>query len=74
MRKHLRHYLFFSKVFCAVGLIAVWLLMTLFIMIILMHVTVIVGARFINLEVSTLVDKWYGESQKRAAAVFSLVS
>ncbi|CAL1544666.1 unnamed protein product [Lymnaea stagnalis] len=30
------------------------------------------GARFINLQVSTLVDKWYGESQKRAEAVFSL--
>ena len=33
-----------------------------------------VGARFINLQVSSLVDKWYGESQKRAEAVFSLVS
>lgn len=32
-----------------------------------------IGARFINLQVSTLVDKWYGESQKRAEAVFSLV-
>ena len=31
------------------------------------------GARFINLEVSALTDKWYGESQKLAAAVFSLV-
>ena len=31
------------------------------------------GARFINLQVSSLVDKWYGESQKRAEAVFSLV-
>lgn len=30
------------------------------------------GARFINLSVSSLVDKWYGESQKRAEAVFSL--
>jgi len=29
-------------------------------------------ARFINLELSTLTDKWYGESQKLAAAVFSL--
>ncbi|CAH1794054.1 unnamed protein product [Owenia fusiformis] len=29
-------------------------------------------ARFINLQVSSLVDKWYGESQKRAEAVFSL--
>ncbi|KAK7112183.1 hypothetical protein V1264_011672 [Littorina saxatilis] len=30
------------------------------------------GARFLNLQVSSLVDKWYGESQKRAEAVFSL--
>ncbi|XP_052266774.1 outer mitochondrial transmembrane helix translocase-like isoform X2 [Dreissena polymorpha] len=30
------------------------------------------GARFINLQISSLVDKWYGESQKRAEAVFSL--
>lgn len=30
------------------------------------------GARFINLEVSALTDKWYGESQKLAAAVFTL--
>ena len=30
------------------------------------------GARFINLQVSSLSDKWYGESQKRAEAVFSL--
>lgn len=29
-------------------------------------------ARFINLRVSILTDKWYGESQKLAAAVFSL--
>lgn len=29
-------------------------------------------ARFINLQVSILTDKWYGESQKLAAAVFSL--
>ncbi|GFR73869.1 ATPase family AAA domain-containing protein 1 [Elysia marginata] len=29
-------------------------------------------ARFINLQVSSLFDKWYGESQKRAEAVFSL--
>jgi len=28
--------------------------------------------RFINLDVSILTDKWYGESQKLAAAVFSL--
>ena len=32
-----------------------------------------VGCRFINLQVSSLTDKWYGESQKLAAAVFSLV-
>jgi SpoVK/Ycf46/Vps4 family AAA+-type ATPase len=31
------------------------------------------GARFINLQVAILTDKWYGESQKLAAAVFSLV-
>ncbi|XP_067673292.1 outer mitochondrial transmembrane helix translocase-like [Haliotis asinina] len=30
------------------------------------------GARFLNLQISSLVDKWYGESQKRAEAVFSL--
>ncbi|KAK2876602.1 hypothetical protein Q8A67_020698 [Cirrhinus molitorella] len=30
------------------------------------------GLRFINLQPSTLTDKWYGESQKLAAAVFSL--
>lgn len=30
------------------------------------------GCRFINLQASTLTDKWYGESQKLAAAVFSL--
>jgi len=30
------------------------------------------GCRFINLEVSSLTDKWYGESQKLANAVFSL--
>lgn len=29
-------------------------------------------ARFINLQMSILTDKWYGESQKLAAAVFSL--
>ena len=28
--------------------------------------------RFINLDASTLTDKWYGESQKLATAVFSL--
>lgn len=31
------------------------------------------GARFINLQASALFDKWYGESQKRAEAIFSLV-
>uniref|UniRef100_A0A8R1V7Y1 AAA+ ATPase domain-containing protein n=1 Tax=Pristionchus pacificus TaxID=54126 RepID=A0A8R1V7Y1_PRIPA len=30
------------------------------------------GCRFINLQVSNLTDKWYGESQKLAAAVFSI--
>lgn len=30
------------------------------------------GCRFVNLQVSSLTDKWYGESQKLAAAVFSL--
>ncbi|KAF1757907.1 hypothetical protein GCK72_014364 [Caenorhabditis remanei] len=30
------------------------------------------GCRFINLQVSILTDKWYGESQKLAAAVFSV--
>ena len=30
------------------------------------------GARFINLDISSLTDKWYGESQKIAGAVFSL--
>lgn len=30
------------------------------------------GARFINLQVSSLTDKWYGESEKLTAAVFSL--
>ncbi|XP_003743323.1 ATPase family AAA domain-containing protein 1 [Galendromus occidentalis] len=32
------------------------------------------GARFINLDISMLTDKWYGESQKLAAAVFSLAT
>ncbi|KAG8228227.1 hypothetical protein J437_LFUL004352 [Ladona fulva] len=32
------------------------------------------GARFINLDVSMLTDKWYGESQKLAAAVFTLAA
>ncbi|CAB1322126.1 unnamed protein product [Coregonus sp. 'balchen'] len=30
------------------------------------------GCQFINLQPSTLTDKWYGESQKLTAAVFSL--
>lgn len=30
------------------------------------------GTCFINLDVSILTDKWYGESQKLTAAVFSL--
>ena len=30
------------------------------------------GARFINLDAAALTDKWYGESQKLAAAVFTL--
>ncbi|XP_059387576.1 outer mitochondrial transmembrane helix translocase-like [Carassius carassius] len=30
------------------------------------------GFRFINLQPSTLTDKWYGKSQKLAAAMFSL--
>lgn len=30
--------------------------------------------RFINLDVSVLTDKWYGESQKLASAVFTLAS
>lgn len=30
------------------------------------------GARFINFKISSMVDKWYGESQKRAEAVFTL--
>lgn len=32
------------------------------------------GARFINLQVSTLFDKWFGESQKRTEAVFTLAA
>lgn len=32
------------------------------------------GCRFINLDVSALTDKWYGESQKLSSAVFSLAS
>lgn len=30
------------------------------------------GCRFVNLDISSLTDKWYGESQKLANAVFSL--
>ncbi|XP_048858540.1 outer mitochondrial transmembrane helix translocase [Brienomyrus brachyistius] len=30
------------------------------------------GCRFMNLQASTLTDKWYGESQKLTSAVFSL--
>ena len=30
------------------------------------------GARFINLDIASLTDKWYGESQKLAGAVFTL--
>lgn len=30
------------------------------------------GTRFLNLDVAMLTDKWYGESQKLASAVFSL--
>jgi ATPase family AAA domain-containing protein 1 len=30
------------------------------------------GMRFINLDVAMLTDKWYGESQKLASAVFTL--
>lgn len=30
--------------------------------------------RFINLDVAMLTDKWYGESQKLASAVFSLAA
>lgn len=32
------------------------------------------GARFINLDVSLITDKWYGESQKLASAVFTLAT
>lgn len=32
------------------------------------------GMRFINLDVAMLTDKWYGESQKLASAVFSLAA
>jgi SpoVK/Ycf46/Vps4 family AAA+-type ATPase len=32
------------------------------------------GARFINLSVSSLFDKWFGESQKRTEAIFTLAA
>lgn len=32
------------------------------------------GCRFINLDVSALTDKWYGESQRLSSAVFSLAT
>ncbi|XP_041066107.1 outer mitochondrial transmembrane helix translocase-like isoform X1 [Carcharodon carcharias] len=32
------------------------------------------GCHFINMQASTLTDKWYGESQKLTAAVFSLAA
>jgi len=32
------------------------------------------GTRFINLDLSALTDKWYGESQKLAAALFTLAN
>lgn len=32
------------------------------------------GCRFINLDVASLTDKWYGESQKLASAVFTLAT
>ncbi len=32
------------------------------------------GARFINLDLSLITDKWYGESQKLAGAVFTLAT
>lgn len=38
----------------------------------LQNILSFLDARFINLQLSTLTDKWYGESQKLAAAVFSL--
>uniref|UniRef100_UPI00398F40C4 outer mitochondrial transmembrane helix translocase-like isoform X2 n=1 Tax=Pristiophorus japonicus TaxID=55135 RepID=UPI00398F40C4 len=34
----------------------------------------VAGCHFINMQASTLTDKWYGESQKLAAAVFSLAA
>ena len=30
------------------------------------------GARFLNINLSSLLDKWYGESQKRVEALFTL--
>lgn len=32
------------------------------------------GMRFINLDIAMLTDKWYGESQKLASAVFTMAS
>ena len=32
------------------------------------------GARFVNLDVSQITDKWYGESQKLATAIFTLAT
>ena len=32
------------------------------------------GARFVNLDVSQITDKWYGESQKLATAIFTLAA
>lgn len=32
------------------------------------------GATFINLDISVILDKWYGESQKLASAVFTLAA
>ncbi|XP_067879222.1 outer mitochondrial transmembrane helix translocase-like isoform X2 [Heterodontus francisci] len=34
----------------------------------------VAGCHFINMQASTLTDKWYGESQKLTAAVFSLAA
>ena len=31
-------------------------------------------ANFINLQVTSMMDKWYGETEKRVQAIFSLVS
>ena len=34
----------------------------------------IADAHFINLQISSMMDKWFGESQKRVEAIFSLVN